>query len=140
MHLTDIEIAKILGLAKAKMSGRKIASLPRCSEKAVRHALATFLFETFNGRQQRREYHRKTSEREDRYIMRAIKQNNSLPLRDITNIVNDKLDVPISETTLRRRRSEGGLGSYIAAKKPGLSAENVAKRLAWAEKYKDRIL
>jgi DDE superfamily endonuclease len=29
------------------------------------------------------------------------------------------------------------LGSYIAAKKPGLSAENVAKRLAWAEKYKD---
>jgi len=29
------------------------------------------------------------------------------------------------------------LGSYIAASKPGLSPENIAKRLAWAEKYKD---
>jgi len=29
-----------------------------------------------------------------------------------------------------------GLGSYIAAKKPGLRIENIAKRLEWAEKYK----
>jgi hypothetical protein len=56
MHLTDIEIAKILGLAKAKMSQRKIVSLMRCSAKAVNHALATFLFETFNDCHQRREY------------------------------------------------------------------------------------
>ena len=40
-------------------------------------------------------------------------------------------------TTLCRRRSEAGLGSYIAAEKPGLSAENVRKRLDWAIKYKD---
>src|SRR5579859_2610890 len=59
MHLTDIEIAKILGLTKAKMSQRKIASLMRCSTKAVNHALVTFLFETFNGHHQRREYQRK---------------------------------------------------------------------------------
>lgn len=109
----------------------------KCSVAAVHHALATFLFETFNGRHRRREYQRKTTEREDRYIVRAIEQNNSLPLHDITNIINNKIDVPISETTLRRRRSEADLGSYIAAKKPGLSAENVAKRLAWAEKYKN---
>ena len=43
----------------------------------------------------------------------------------------------ISFTPLRRRRPEGGPGSYIAAKKPGLSAENVQKRLDWAMKYKD---
>src|SRR4051812_4532071 len=67
-HLTDIEIAKILGLAKATMSQRKIASLMKCSVKAINHTLATFLFETFNGRHQRREYQRKTTEREDRYI------------------------------------------------------------------------
>jgi len=136
-HLTDVEIAKILGLGKANTSRRTIASLMKCSVMAVQHALATFSFETFTGRQHRREYQRKTTKREDRYIVRSIKQNDSLPLSDITNIVSNKLDVPISTTTIRRRRSEAGLGSYIAAEKPGLRAENVAKRLEWAEKYKN---
>jgi len=31
------------------------------------------------------------------------------------------------KTTLQRRRSEAGLGSYVAATKPGLRAENVTK-------------
>jgi transposase len=140
MHLTDIEIAKILGLTKAKMSRRKIASLMKCSAAAVQHALTTFLFETFNGRHQRREYQRKTTEREDRYIIRAINQNNSLPLRDITNVINNKIDVPISTTTIRRRRSEAGLNNYIAAKKPGLSTEKYQnwtvedwKKMIWSD-------
>src|SRR5579859_1797431 len=132
-HLSDIEIAQILALGKVNISQRKIASLLKCSRKAVEDALTTYCFETFQGCNPRREYKRKTTEREDRYIERALKQNNSLPLRDITNIIG----LPISENTVRRRRSEAGLGSYIAAEKPGLRAENVAKRLQWALKYKD---
>ena len=132
-HLTDVDIGKILGLAKALMPQRQIASLIKCSQKAVQHTLATYLFETFQGRNPRREYKRKTSEREDRYIERALKQHSSTPLRDITNIVG----LPISMTTLRRRRSEAGLASCVAAEKPGLSAQNVVKRLQWAQRYKD---
>ena len=132
-HLTDIDIAKILTLAKAIMPQRKIAALMKCSQKAVQHTLATYLFETFQGRNLRQEYKRKTTEREDHYIERALKQNTSTPLRDITNIIA----LPISERTVRRRRSEAGLESYVAAKKPGLSAENVVKRLKWAQRYKD---
>jgi Transposase/DDE superfamily endonuclease len=132
-HLSDIDIAKILGLAKGILSQRKIASLMKCSQKAVQRTLETYLFETFNGRNARRKYERITTEREDRYIVRALKQNDSIPLRDITNIIEPQ----ISETTLRRRRTEAGLGSYVSAEKPGLSPENVAKRLAWAERYKN---
>ena len=33
-----------------------------------------------------------------------------------------------------------GLGSYIAAEKPGLHAENVARRLEWAMKHKDLMV
>jgi len=115
------------------MPQRKIAALMKCSQKAVQHTLATYLFETFQGRNLRQEYKRKTTEREDHYIERALKQNTSTPLRDITNIIA----LPISERTVRRRRSEAGLESYVAAKKPGLSAENVVKRLKWAQRYKD---
>ena len=132
-HLTDIDIGKILGLAKGLIPQRKIASLIKCSQKAVQYTLTTYLFETFQGRNPRRNYQRKTSEREDRYIERRLKQNSDIPLRDITNLIG----LPISERTVRRRRSEMGLGSYIAAQKPGLRPENVIKRLDWAERYKD---
>ena len=109
----------------------------KCTRKTVQHVLATFLFETFQGRNSQPERPRKMTECEDRYILHIIKQNNSVPLCDITNIINNKIDVPISEHTVRRRRSEAGLGRYIAATKPGLRLENVMKRLEWALRYKD---
>src|SRR5579859_696609 len=112
-HLSYIDIAKILALGKVCIPQRKIASLLNCSKHAVQHALTTYLFETFQGRNPRRKYQRKTTEHEDQYIEEALKQNDSLPLRDITNIIG----LPISETTVRRRQSESGLGSYVAAEK-----------------------
>ena len=124
-HLTDIDIGKILGLAKALIPQRQIASLMKCSQKAVQHTLTTYLFETFQGRNPRREYKRRTTKRDDHYIERALKQHTSTPLRDITNIIA----LPISDHTVRRQRLKAGLESYIAAEKPGLSAANVVKRL-----------
>ena len=132
-HLNNVEIAKILGLAKAGKSQREIARLMHCTQKPVQNALTNYDFETFQGRDPRREYKRKTTKREDRYIERVLKQNHSIPLKDITN----KIDPNISESTLQRRRSEAGLNSYIAAVKPGLRPENVAARLEWALRYKD---
>ena len=135
-HLTDIDIAKILGLAKAELPQREIASLMGCSQKAIQHNLETYQFETFQGHDPRREYKRKTTAREDRYIKHILNQNKFLPLRDITNIVSQKI-IPISKTTLSRRRSEADLESRIAAQKPALHKENIVKRLEWALKHKD---
>jgi transposase len=136
-HLSDVDIGKILGLAKALCPQRKIATLMKCGRKAVQRVLATYLFETFQGRESRRAYERKTSTRQDNVIIRTIKQNYDLPLRDITNIINTKIKTSISERTVRRRRSEAGLGSYVVAQKPALRSENVVKRLEWAMRYKD---
>jgi Transposase len=132
-HLSDINIGKILGLAKAKLPQRNIAALMKCSQKAIQHTLATYLFETFQGRNARREYARKTTKLQDRYIERVLKKNDLISLRDITNLVG----LPISHWTVAHRRSEKGMGSFIAAQKPGLWVENVAKRLEWANQYKD---
>ena len=127
-HLSDIQIAFVLALDKVKTTQRKITSLVKCSRKAVRNALANYTFETFKGRKARRKYQCVTTECEDQDINDALKQNPFLPLRDITNI----LPIKISEKTLRHQRSELGLGSYIAAKEPGLRPENVEARLCWA--------
>ena len=135
-HLSDIQIAMILALDKVSTPQRKIATLIKTSKTAVQCALRTYTFETFQGCNPLRDYQCKTTQRENQYIERALKQNNSIPLHDITNIVQEH-GLWISEATIRRRRSEWGLGSYIAAEKPGLHAENVVKRLEWAMKYKE---
>ena len=132
-RLTNIDIAKILRLAKVELSHHEIALLMHCSQKAVQHTLTSYTFETFQGQHPWREYPRKTTKSEDKHIECTLKQHSFLPLKGITNIVG----LPVSETTIRHRRSEAGLGSYIAAQKLGLSEKQMASRLEWALRYKD---
>ena len=79
-HLSDVDIGKILGLAKALCPQRKIATLMKCGQKAVQSVLATYLFETFQGRESRQPRERKTTTRQDNIIIHTIKQNYDLPL------------------------------------------------------------
>ena len=86
-HLTAIEIAKVLKCNKGGATQREIAGYIGCSQKAVQHALTTYNFDTFQEHNKRRDYKRKTTVRENRYIERTVKQNSSLSLRDIINVV-----------------------------------------------------
>ena len=72
-HLNDIEIAKVLGLDKAGKSQREIARLMHCTQKLVQNTLINYDFDMFQGRNTRREYKRKITKREDRYIEHALK-------------------------------------------------------------------
>jgi len=135
-HLSDTDIAKILALDKASTSQREIASFVKCSQTDIQRVLATYTFKTFQRCNPRQTYQRKTTQRENWYIKCALKQNDSIPLRNVTNIVRDH-GILVSEATIWHQRSEIGLGSYITAEKCGLHAENFAKRLEWAMKHKD---
>jgi len=119
--LTDIEITKILTLYHEGHSERDIATIIHRSKGAVEHTLATYNFDTFIGHNPRPIHPRKTTEREDRYLLRAAKQFNEVPLHDISKIVN----IPISKSTMSRRLHEVGYGRYIARKKPQLSSKNI---------------
>jgi len=132
-NLTDIEIAKILTLDHTGSSQRDIAGDVHRSKSAVQHALSEYDYDTFTGHNPRPKRARKTTKREDRYLIRAAKQFDEVPLRDITNIVG----IPVSQSTLSRRLHEEGLGRYVARRKPGLRPENVEERLNWAIAHKD---
>ena len=86
-HLSDVDIGKILGLGKVELPQRQIASIMKCSQNAVEHALYTYSFEMFQRQQPCCEYKCKTTEHEDRYIEHALKQYYSLSLHNIINIV-----------------------------------------------------
>ena len=132
-HLFNIKIAEILAFNKVKISQCQIASLLKCNRKAVQDALTTYRFEIFQGRNSQWEYKWKITECKNRYIKRVLKQNNSLPLYNIINIIG----LSIFENMMQCRRSEADLESYIAAEKSGLHTKNIIKRLKWALKYKD---
>ena len=106
----------ILTLEKVSIPQQKIATLIKTSKTTIQCAPQTYTFETFQGCNASWEYKCKMTEHEDQYIERIIKQNDLLPLQNITHIVSDKV-VLVSKTTVQCRRSEADLGSYIAAKK-----------------------
>jgi len=132
-HLTDVEIAEILTLHHEGHSERNTAKIMHRSKTAVHHALDNYDFDTFVTQNPRSHVPRKTTKREDRYILRAAKQFNDVPLKDISKIVN----IPVSRSTVSRRIHEAGYGRYIARKKPHLSSKNIKERLEWAIAHKD---
>ena len=84
-HLSDTDIGKILGLAKALMSQQEIAELMKCIKKIVETILLTYHFETFQTHNSWPKYAQKTTEQKDRYILCALKQNEWMPSSDITH-------------------------------------------------------
>ena len=119
-HLSDIDIGKILGLAKALCPQRKIATLMKCGRKAIQHIVTIYLFEIFQERGPRRVYEWKTIKRQDNIILHTIKQNYDPSLHDIINIVNKTIITSISECIVHHQRSEADLESAIVIVKPVL--------------------
>ncbi|KAL3189192.1 hypothetical protein MRX96_022025 [Rhipicephalus microplus] len=77
---------------------------------------------------------RATTEEEDRLIMAAIVAD---PFQSAENI-REALSLKVSSETVRRRPSELGLQSFIAAPKPCLSNSHLQKRLI-GRRHKDNL-
>lgn len=74
---------------------------------------------------------RKSDSRADARIIREIKKKPSITIRE----VKEKLDLPISDRTIRRRIAEHGMRSHFARKRPFISVVNKKKRLAFARNH-----
>ena len=74
---------------------------------------------------------RKTQPRDDRQILKEVQKNCKVSAREI----KDTLNLDISETTIKRRIRETGLGGYVARSKPYISPANRKKRVAFAKEY-----
>lgn len=79
---------------------------------------------------------RRTDSRTDARIIREIKKNPKVTLREIKEVIQQ----PISDSTLRRRIAEHGMKSRFCKKLPFISKVNKAKRLKFAREHADKPL
>lgn len=79
---------------------------------------------------------RKTDARTDTKIMREVKKNPKVTVREI----QETLQLSVSGRTVRRRLVAQGLNSKLARKRPFISKANKAKRLKFAKEHADKPL
>lgn len=78
---------------------------------------------------------RASTERQDRYLVRLCTGNPLAPSRHLRHQWRDATDVAVSAVTVRRRLNEVGIHSYIAPRKPLLTARHRRTRLDWARQH-----
>ena len=101
-HLTDVQIAKCLTLAKFRIPQREIARELGCDQSTIQRTLKNYDYDTFVERHISSGRSRKTSDEDDRHLLITAKRHYDLPLHDITNLS----DLPISVATVTRRLKE----------------------------------
>lgn len=76
---------------------------------------------------------RKTTKRQDRLILREVRQNPSISARE----VGERLNLPIKRTQIRSRIHEANLQGRVARKCPFITKTNAKKRLLFAKQYRN---
>jgi transposase len=132
-QLTDLQVKQILTLDRMGMSQQRIADEAGCSQATVSRVLKGYEYENFTGRPSKPGPTRKTTERDDRYIIRVAKANHTLPFRDISNLAG----VDLSPRSVQRRLKEVDLVSRYARRKPLLTAKHKKDRMEWAKRYEN---
>ena len=145
--LSSLELHMISTLSEADFSGKKIAIAIDRPDRTVQRFLKRKQADPkkmgTDRRANNRGRPRKTTEREDRLIVRSVLGsffNRSKSGEDIARDFNRNYreeDNYLSTSTIKRILNRAGYNGYVATKKPLLTEANKQKRLAWAEKHKN---
>ena len=135
VHLTPTKRAQIVAYKNCGMTERQIAKKLKRSKTAIHNALLNFK-ERASYKDKPYGATRKTTSRQDRAVMRLVKDNSFISSNTAcTKFMDDGAEV--SSRTVRRRLCENGLKSYKVAKKPLLNATMKRKRFEFALNYRD---
>lgn len=117
------------------MSMAKIAGAIGVGKTMVQNAIKLYCETGSTENKQRRFPPRKTTDHEDRAMVRMCKRDPFLTSVDILDRMMPRLQLPISNRTVQRRLVEKGLHGCIARRKPHVSQKNIEKRLIFARSH-----
>jgi len=121
---------------KSGFSQRSIAKKYEVSRGAVEQISKKFQSTGSVADRSGRGRKRATSKREDIKIIREVKKNSKITVREICENIN----LNVSDRTIRRRLREANLYSRFAHKRPFISTINKKKRLQFAQRYANMSL
>lgn len=114
-----------------------IAEMCHVSKKCVFTTLKNFRLFKACKEKHRSGGPRKTTERDDRELLRMVRADPSATLYDLSQDWKIDGDKTVSRETVRRRLAEFELESHVAAEKPLLTDAHKKARLEWCKKRRD---
>lgn len=130
-QLIESQIGIALGMHAAGASQRVIAEQLGITQASVSRLLRKHRITTFKTRGPRRQYHRSTSDRDNRRIARLALKLRRITLQDLAR----ECGLKVSKKTIARRLKEIGIQKRIARTKPHLSLQHMEARLLWAREH-----
>lgn len=128
-------------IAEARESGRKIKDIAdqfHVSEPSVSRTYSRWKRERFVGRRPKSGRPRKTTEKEERRLVRDAKADPTRTSTDIIKKASEEMNKELSKSAAQRILRRSNLFGRRPAKKPLLSKKNRRARLAYAKKYKNQ--
>ena len=107
----------IVKLSEGGLGGRKISAMLEINPATVQKFLKRFRMRNSVENSKRSGRPKKSSERTDRQLMRLVKMERRKNVKDITNLLNEKTPVKISEWTVKRRLKFYGFKRRVVKKK-----------------------
>lgn len=136
-ELTTLERERILTLHEESRTHVEIAAVMGVSKGCISKTLGRFKETGSHNTRKRTGQPRKTTNREDRKIICISLANRRLHAAQIRSIYNENAKTSVSTALIKKKLNKNGLVGRVAARKPLLRQQNVAKRLAWAKYHKD---
>ncbi|GFT71635.1 transposable element Tcb2 transposase [Trichonephila clavipes] len=130
-QLSQFERGRIISIMEAGWSARRVAHQLGRSDCVVRRCLDQGIREMSFTRRPGSRRPRQTSHREDRQIVRNARVQSTDSSTAIQAQVAPSLDVPVSSRTIRKRLTEGHLGSRCPLRVLPLTPTHRRHRLEW---------
>lgn len=121
----------IVKLSEDGVSGRKIAQMLGMNSSTIHKFLKRYRQRGNEENKGRSGRPRKCSDRTDRQLLRIVKTERRKNLKDVTNLLNERTPVKISESTVKRRLKFHGIKKRVVKKRIVISDSNRFKRRAW---------
>ena len=135
-RLSQEQKAKIIALKEAKLSWNKISSQLNIPRSTIRSIWKKYTETNTTDNKSCTGRPKKFTDRDERNLVRLIKKNRKLSLRQLTTKFNDTYPSKMSLRTIRRILKRRKIKSYVAQKKFLLTNRHRSIRKDWWKQYK----
>jgi len=132
-ELSEFQKGQIDGAARFGHTDTEIHKLFGFARGTIHHIITRIKTRGFSENIERVGRPRKSTDRDERLLIRRALDDTKMPLRELKFETNSNLSI----STIRRRLSEENIGKWLAAERPRLTETHASKRFNWSKEHLD---